>query len=114
MANVLAVLLALLFGGLGFAKILALPFARERASHLRFSVSAFRLIGTAEACGATGLMAGIRWPALGILAASCLMLLLGGALVAHLRNGDGPWLYAPAAAAALAVGIYLAAASGRM
>jgi hypothetical protein len=114
MANVLAVLLALLFGCLGFAKILASPFARERAAHLRFSVLAYRFIGMAEACGAAALAAGIWWPVLGILAASCLLLLLGGALVAHLRNGDGPRMYTPAVAAAVVVGIYLAAALGRV
>jgi hypothetical protein len=110
--NVLAVLLALFFGLLGAAKILALPAMRERAAHLRYAVSAYRLIGVAEVFGAAGLLVGMAWPPVGVLAAACLLLLVGGAVVAHLRNGDGGRLYAPAVVAAVVVGAYLAVAAG--
>ena len=51
-------------------------------------------------------------PPLGVLAGAGLLLLLAGALVTHLRNGDGVRKYAPAVICALLVVGYLAALLG--
>jgi hypothetical protein len=107
-ATVLVVVLALVFFTLGSAKIMALAFTRELAAHVRFSTTAYRGIGTLEAAGAIGLLIGIAQPLLGAAAGIGLLLLLGGALVAHLRVGDGPREYAPAVATGILVVTYLA------
>jgi len=106
---VLAVLLALFFIGLGSAKILALQPMRERAAEVGFSTMAYRRIGVLEVAGAIGLLLGSIEPVIGALAGAGLLLLLGGAVVAHLRNGDGPRKFAPAVVCGLLVVAYLVA-----
>src|SRR5689334_14402645 len=100
---VLAVLLALFFISLGSAKILALQPMRERAAEVGFSTMAYRRIGMLEVAGAIGLLLGSIEPLIGALAGAGLLLLLGGAVVAHLRNGDGPRKFAPAVVCGLLV-----------
>ena len=70
---------------------------RDRAAHAGFSVAAYRRIGVLEVAGAVGLLIGLiraaarrRWPASGCCSCSA------GAVVTHLRNGDGPREVAPA------------------
>ena len=106
---VLAVLLALFFISLGSAKILALQPMRERAAEVGFSTMAYRRIGMLEVAGAIGLLLGSIEPVIGALAGAGLLLLLGGAVVAHLRNGDGPRKFAPAVVCGLLVVAYLVA-----
>ncbi|MGO9273783.1 MAG: DoxX family protein [Terriglobia bacterium] len=48
----------------------------------------FPLLAACEFAGALGLVAGIRWPALGVAAAIGLVLYFVGAIVSHLRVGD--------------------------
>ena len=62
---------------------------RTRAEHVGFSVSAYRRIGLLEVLAVVGLLVGAFVPVIGALAAAGLLMLLGGAIVAHLRNGDG-------------------------
>jgi len=102
-----AVLVAAAFFALGSAKVLALTPLRARAAHLGFSTDAYRAIGALEIAGAAGVLLGLAVPALGALAAVGLLLLLAGAVVAHLRNGDNPRLLAPALLAGLLVAVYL-------
>jgi hypothetical protein len=102
-----AVLVAAAFFALGSAKVLALAPLRARAAHLGFSTDAYRAIGALEIAGAAGVMLGLAVPPLGALAAAGLLLLLAGAVVAHLRNGDNPRLLAPALLAGLLVVGYL-------
>lgn len=104
---ILAVLLALVFLALGTAKILALAPMRERAAEVGFSTAAYRRIGVLEIAGAAGLLTGLIAPLVGGLAGAGLLLLLGGALVAHLRNGDGPRKFTPAVIFGLLVAVYL-------
>ena len=104
---VIAVPVAVVFAALGAMKILALPPMRVRATHLGFSVTAYRAIGTLEIAGAAGVLLGIAAPVIGGLAGAGLLLLLAGALVAHLRNGDSPRHAAPAVVAGLLVAAYL-------
>ena len=69
---------------------------RARAEHVGFSVAAYRRIGLLEVLAVVGLLVGAFVPVIGALAAAGLLMLLGGALVAHLRNGDGLREIAPA------------------
>ena len=63
------------------------------------SASASRRTGgseSSEILGVLGLLVGAFVPLIGALAAAGLLMLLGGAVVAHLRNGDGVSEIAPA------------------
>src|SRR5208282_2357817 len=111
-STILAVLLALFFFSLGAAKILALAPMRERAAHVGFSTAAYRRIGALEVAGAIGLLIGLIEPLIGALAGAGLVLLLGGALLTHLRTGDRVREFAPAVVAGLLVATYLAVLSG--
>ena len=57
-------------------------------------------------------MLGVAAPVIGGLAGAGLLLLLAGALVAHLRNGDSPSHLVPAVVAGLLVAAYLVVLSG--
>jgi hypothetical protein len=106
-AAILTVLLALVFSGLGTAKILALRPMRELAAEVGFSTAAYRRIGLLETAGAIGLLIGLVEPLMGVLAGAGLLLLLGGAVVVHLRTGQGPRKFAPAVVSGLLVAAYL-------
>lgn len=103
--TILAVTLAAAFVALGTAKLLALPSMQTRAAHVGFSVGAYRRIGALEVAGAIGLLAGAYVPLLGTLAALGLLLLLAGAVITHLRNGDGIKEVAPALVLAILLGV---------
>jgi DoxX-like family len=96
LTTILAGLLVLAFGAAGSAKLVAVPAMRAKAAHVGFSVSAYRRIGLLEVLAVIGLIVGAFVPVIGALAAAGLLLLLGGAIVAHLRNGDGIREIAPA------------------
>jgi hypothetical protein len=106
--NVLVILLSVIFLLLGTAKILALGPMRERAAEVGFSSAAYRRIGVLEVAGAIGLLVGLVEPVIGALAAAGLLLLLVGAMVAHVRHGDGPREFAPAMIFGLLMATYLA------
>jgi len=93
---VLAGVLVVAFGVLGSAKLAASPAMRARAEHVGFSVDAYRRIGALEVLGVLGILVGVAVPLIGVLAATGLAVLLGGAVTAHLRNGDGWRQLAPA------------------
>jgi hypothetical protein len=107
-STTLAVLLAVFFLALGTAKILAVAPMRQLAAESGFSPMAYRGIGVLEVAGAAGLLIGLVAPLLGSLAGVGLLLLLTGALAVHLRKGDGPRKFAPAAGSWLFVAAYLA------
>ncbi|SIM86359.1 DoxX family protein [Micromonospora cremea] len=106
-AAILAVLLALIFSALGTAKILALQPMRALAVEAGFSVAAYRRIGLLEVTAVIGLLIGLFQPLIGILAGAGLLFLLGGALVVHLRKGDGLRKYALAVVCGILVATYL-------
>ena len=85
---ILAGILVVAFAAAGAAKLAAVPAMRARAAHVGFSVAAYRRIGILEILGVLGLLVGAFVPVIGALAAVGLLLLLGGAVVAHLRSGD--------------------------
>jgi uncharacterized membrane protein YphA (DoxX/SURF4 family) len=93
---ILASFLVIAFATLGSAKLAAVPAMRARAEHVGYSVSAYRRIGLLEVLAALGLLAGAFVPVIGALAAAGLLMLLGGAIIVHLRNGDGVREVAPA------------------
>jgi hypothetical protein len=94
--TVLAGVLIVAFTAAGAAKLAAVPAMRARAAHVGFSVAAYRRIGTLEILGVLGLLAGALVPMIGALAAAGLLLLLGGAVLTHLRSGDSPRELLPA------------------
>jgi hypothetical protein len=94
--SILAGLLVLSFAVLGSAKLVAVPAMRAKAEHVGFSVSAYRRIGLLEVLAVVGLLLGAFVPVIGAVAAAGLLMLLGGAVIAHLRNGDGIREIAPA------------------
>jgi hypothetical protein len=93
---VLAAVLVVAFGLAGSAKLAAVPAMRARAAHVGLGVRAYRRIGALEVLAVLGILVGAAVPVIGVLAASGLVLLLGGAVIAHLRNGDGIRELAPA------------------
>ncbi len=109
MPAIFAVLPALIFLTLGSAKVAAVQPMRARAAEVGFSTLAYRRIGALEVAGAIGLLLGAVAPLIGALAGAGLLLLLGGAVVTHLRQGDGPRKIAPAVVSGLLVAAYLVA-----
>jgi hypothetical protein len=95
-ASILAGILVVAFAAAGSAKLAAVPAMRTKAEHVGFSVAAYRRIGFLEVLGVVGLLVGAFVPVIGALAAAGLLILLGGAVVAHLRSGDGVSEIAPA------------------
>ena len=102
----LLIVQAVLLGG---AKVLRLAPMQERAAHVGFTTGAYARIGGLELLAAVGLAIGLFFPLVGILAASGLLILLVGALVAHLRAGDSPSELIPAGIVALVTVAYLVA-----
>ncbi len=94
---VLSVLLAAAVAAAGGAKVAAVPQMRESATHLGFSLPTYQKIGGLELVAALGLLVGLAVQAVGLLAALGLFLLMFGALAFHVRAGDKPPVYAPAA-----------------
>ena len=104
---ILAGVLVVAFAAAGAAKLAAVPAMRARAAHVGFSVAAYRRIGLLEILGVLGLLAGALVPMIGALAAAGLLLLLGGAVLTHVRSGDGPRELAPAVVLGLATLAFL-------
>ena len=94
--TILAAVLVVAFAAASAAKVAAVPAMRARAAHVGFTVTAYRRIGILEILGVLGLLVGAFVPVIGALAAAGLLLLLGGAVVAHVRSGDSPREFLPA------------------
>ncbi|MGW3958500.1 DoxX family protein [Amycolatopsis sp. NPDC005003] len=109
MLSTLSVLAAVIFLVFGAAKVFALAPMRERATQAGFSVMAYRGIGALEIAGAAGLLLGLTVPVLGALAGAGLLLLLGGAVITHVRNHDRGRDVVPALVCAVLVAGYLVA-----
>jgi hypothetical protein len=94
--TVFAALLAAGFVAAGLPKVLARPAAVDNARQLGYPMPAFRLIGLAELAGAAGLLIGLYWAPLGVVAAVGLTLLVLGAVITHLRRKDPVKVLTPA------------------
>jgi hypothetical protein len=112
--TILVALLVAAFAMAGSAKLAAVPAMRVRAEHVGFSVGAYRRIGALELLGVAGLLVGAALPAVGALAGLGLLLLLGGAIITHLRNGDGPKEIAPAVVLGVVAAGYLVLVIGNL
>ena len=112
--TILATLLIVAFAAAGSAKLAAVPTMRSRAEHVGFTVTAYRRIGALELAGVAGLLLGAVFPVVGALAGTGLLLLLGGAVVTHVRNGDGPKELAPAVVLAAVTVCYVVLVVGRL
>lgn len=109
----LSLLLAVACLAPGAAKLLGHPKMRASARHFDIPWARYRLIGVAEVAAAAGVLAGLGWRPVGLLASVAMALLLIGALVTHRRAHDGP-KDAAAAIVALAICLsYLAVALNR-
>ena len=102
------VVAALVLGAAGGAKVAAVPDMRRRADHLGYPVWAYRVIGALELAAVAGLVAGFVAPALAVAAAAGLLLMMAGAVVSHVRAGDGLAGAAPALGVAGVVAAHLA------
>ncbi|HSO92107.1 MAG TPA: DoxX family protein [Arthrobacter sp.] len=107
MIIVLTIALAGCFTILGLAKVAGAAGMPARAAHLGFNSAAYKRIGALELIAALGLLLGLGEARIGLAAAVGLVLLMTGACVAHLRNGDGPREIAPAAVMTAALVSYL-------
>jgi uncharacterized membrane protein YphA (DoxX/SURF4 family) len=91
-------------------KLLSHPQMRQSAAHFGIPWPRYRLIGVAELAAAAGILAGLWWHPLGIVAAACMAVLLAGALITHRRAADGGKEIAPALIALALSLAYLAVA----
>ena len=96
MMIVLTIALVGCFSMLGLAKVAGTAGMPARAAHLGFNSAAYQRIGALELLAALGLLLGLVEARIGLAAAVGLVLLMTGACVTHLRNGDGPREITPA------------------
>jgi hypothetical protein len=80
--------LAVFFAVAGIMNIFYLQHSREDATHLGISSALTRFIGWCQIAAVFGLIAGLFWRPLAIAAATGVLLLLVGAVIAHRRVGD--------------------------
>ncbi|WP_306318868.1 MULTISPECIES: DoxX family protein [unclassified Streptomyces] len=85
---VVTVLAAVVYGAVAFANLSGHSYPKAQADKLGVPYAWIPWLGTAIGAGALGLVAGFVVPALGIAAASGLVLYFVCALGAHLRVGD--------------------------
>lgn len=95
---ILSILLALAFAAAGAAKVTGQKAMVDAAAHTGFSLQNYKIIGGLEILGAVGLLVGLGIEWLGGLAALGLLITMIGAVVVHIRVGDKPKDFAPAAA----------------
>lgn len=69
----------------------------ESAQHFGIPWERYRMIGALEVLAAIGLLLGLFWSPLGVLAALGMVLLIVGALIFHSRAHDSVGMMAPAA-----------------
>ncbi|MFI5657614.1 DoxX family protein [Streptomyces sp. NPDC051684] len=103
---VVTVLAAFVYGSAAVANLAGHSYPKAQADKLGVPYAWIPWLGTALGAGALGLVAGFVVPALGIAAASGLVLYFVGALGAHLRVGDrdyGGWSFCCALAVAALV-----------
>lgn len=92
------------------AKLTSHPRMRASAAHFGIAWQQYRLIGLAEVGAAAGVLAGLLWRPMGLVAGMGLALLLLGAVFTHLRAGDSARELAPALLIMAVDALYLAVA----
>lgn len=104
---VASVLLTLVAAASGVPKIASTARMRDEATHLGIPRTGYVLIGALELAAAIGLLVGLARPLLGIAAAGGLVLMMVGAVLAHLRAGDRTAALAPAVAVGVTAALTL-------
>ncbi len=94
---ILSIILGVAAIAVGAAKVTEQKSMTQAADHVGVSRQNFQYIGGLEILGGVGVLLGMRFHNLGWLAALGLLVTMVGAVVAHLRKGDGPNVFAPAA-----------------
>lgn len=112
MIIVLTIALAGCFTVLGLAKVAGTAGMLARAAHVGLNGAAYKRIGALELLAALGLSLGLVEARIGLAAAVGLVLLMAGACVTHLRNGDGPREIAPAVAMTAVLVSYVVVTAG--
>lgn len=107
MTTVLAVVLVVVFGVLGTAKLAAVPPMRTAAHHLGFTTDQYRFLGALELAGALGIVLGAVVAPVGIAAGVGLGLLMVGAVAAHVVRRDALPRVAPAVGVAGVAAAYV-------
>ena len=109
---IVSVLLGLEMAITGAPKVVQLSAVRASAEHLGVSVALDRSIGVAQMASAAGLLLGIAFPALSIMTAAAVCLLMGGAISYHVKAKDNVMAMVPAIlTAALGIALVVLAAS---
>lgn len=94
---ILSIILGVAFIAAGAAKVTKQKAMVQAADHLGVSQQNYQYIGGLEILGGVGVLLGIGLQTIGWLAALGLLITMVGGVVAHLRKGDGPNVFAPAA-----------------
>jgi uncharacterized membrane protein YphA (DoxX/SURF4 family) len=92
---ILTIVLCVAYLASGAMKIAGLPMARAAAEHFGIPWNGYRGIGVLEWAALAGLLIGLGVPALGVAAATGIVLLMIGAMIFHLRAGDPPKVWGP-------------------
>ena len=116
-AWIVGLILIVGFGMSGVMKIMGQPMAVEMAEKLGFS-NLRQAIGGLELLGAVGVLIGLLTDGrdaelIGLFAAVGLILTMIGAVVYHVRAGDGPKDFAPALVMAALAVLYVIAIGAR-
>lgn len=90
-------LLAVAFGGAGYAKVTEQQPMLDTAEHLGYENDEFKLIGALELAGAGGVLVGQKAPLVGAASSAGLTVAMALAVSEHLAADDEPKDYAPAA-----------------
>lgn len=85
------------FGGAGYAKVTTQDAMVEAAKHVGYTTDEYQLIGAAQLAGVGGLVVGNKFPLVGFASSAALTTMMGLAVNEHLRVGDEPKDFAPAA-----------------
>jgi hypothetical protein len=88
--------LAALFAFSSLIKLVGVRQSLAIRDHLGVKPMQWRLIGLLELAGVVGVLAGLAWAPIGVAAAVGLALLVLGAIIFHVRAGDGAADTAPA------------------
>jgi uncharacterized membrane protein YphA (DoxX/SURF4 family) len=103
-ATVLSLLIALVFVLAGMARLQGLAPAESVRARLGLAPGLWRAVGAAELLAAAGLILGtFAAPLLALAALAGLLVLMAGAVVAHVRAGDVPRGVVPPVALGLAL-----------
>jgi DoxX-like protein len=91
-----SIVLAVYLGVAAVLNIFYLEEARKNGQRLGLSPALSRFIGWCQLAAVIGLIAGLVWPPLAIAAATGLLLMMIGAVIAHRRVGDPILMTLPA------------------